>query len=173
MRIARTITLAAALAAAATVTAAAAELNLPARKAGQWQIDMQPEGGPAMSMQVCLDAETDKTMMESGMSISEQMCPTMNVTQDGGTITIDSACTMGEMKTTSHVVMTGDFQSAYEVTINGTVEGGPPGMPATSTITQHARWTGECANGMQPGDMMMPGGMKMNIRDVMGAMGGG
>jgi hypothetical protein len=40
-------------------------------------------------------------------------------------------------------------------------------------MTQHAQWTGDCANGMQPGDMTMPGGMRMNVRDMMGMMGGG
>jgi hypothetical protein len=80
------------------------------------------------------------------------------------------------MKTTSHTVMTGDFQSAYDVTITSKIEGGPAGMPENSNITQHAQWTGDCANGLQPGDMLMPGGMKMNIRDIMemmGTMGGG
>jgi hypothetical protein len=169
----RTITIATAVMCASFATASAAELDLPARKAGQWRIEMQPEGGPAMVTEVCLDAETDKAMMQAGMSMSESMCSTMNVTNDGGTISIDATCAMGPMKTTSHTVMSGDFQSAYDVTITSAIEGGPPGMPANSTMTQHAQWTGDCANGMQPGDMTMPGGMRMNVRDMMGMMGGG
>jgi hypothetical protein len=169
----RTISIAAAAICVSFVAASAAELDLPARKAGQWRIEMQPEGGPAMVTEVCLDAETDKAMMQVGMSMSDSLCSTMNVANDGGTISIDATCTMGPMKTTSHTVMSGDFQSAYDVTITSTIEGGPPGMPANSTMTQHAQWTGDCANGMQPGDMMMPGGMRMNVRDMMGMMGGG
>jgi hypothetical protein len=134
---------------------------------------MTPDSSPAMTMEICLDEATDKAMMQSGMSISDGMCSDIEVTESGGTIMIDSTCTMGSMKTVSQTVMTGDFQSAYDMTITSTIEGGPPGMPANSTIVQHARWMGDCANGLAPGDMMMPGGMKMNVREMMNTMGGG
>lgn len=153
--------------------AAAAEIDFPARKPGQWQIEMHPQTGPAMTIQVCLDAATDKQMMEAGMSISKDMCPTLNVARDGGGIVIDATCAFGAMKTTSHTVMTGDFDSAYDVTITSTIEGGPPDMPANSTMTQHAQWTGDCANGLMPGDMLMPGGMKLNVQQMLKGMGGG
>ncbi len=153
--------------------AAAAELQLPERKAGQWEIVMESDSGPGMTATFCLDAETDKQMMAAGMSMSEGMCSSMNTTQDGSSIVIEATCTMGPMKTTSRTVMTGDFQSAYEATTTSVIEGAPQGMPANSTMTQHATWTGECQNGLLPGDMVMPGGMKMNVRDLMQAMGGG
>ena len=152
--------------------AAAAEIDFPARKTGQWQIELAPDAGPAMTMQVCLDAATDKQMMQAGMSISKNMCSTLNMSQNGSTIVIDATCKLGAMKTTSHTVMTGDFQSAYDVTISSAIEGGPPSMPANSTITQHARWMGDCANGLAPGDMLMPGGTKINVRQMMNMMGG-
>ena len=153
--------------------AAAAEIDFPPRKAGQWQVEMTPESSPAMTMDICLDEATDKEMMQAGMSISDGMCSDVDVSQAGGTITINATCTMGAMKTTSHTVMTGDFQTAYDMTITSTIEGGPPGMPANSTIVQHARWIGDCASGLAPGDMMMPGGTKMNVRDMLNTMGGG
>jgi hypothetical protein len=153
--------------------AAAAEFDFPPRKAGQWQIEMTPESSPAMTMDICLDEATDKQMMQAGMSISDGMCADVDVGQTGGAITIDATCTMGAVKTVSRTVMTGDFQTAYDVTTTSTIEGGPPGMPANSTIVQHARWMGPCTGGLAPGEMMMPGGMKMNVREMLGTMGGG
>ena len=153
--------------------ATATEFDLPPRKPGQWQIEMTPDTGPAMTMDICLDEATDKEMMQAGMSISDGMCSDVDVSQAGGTITINATCTMGAMKTTSHTVMTGDFQSAYSATITSTMEGGPPGMPANTTIEQTATWLGECSGGLGPGDMLMPGGTKMNVRQMLNTMGGG
>ena len=153
--------------------ATATEFDLPPRKPGQWQIAMTPDTGPAMTMDICLDEATDREMMQAGMSISEGMCTDLNMTETGGTIVIDATCTIGAMKTTSHTVMTGDFQSAYSATITSTMEGGPPGMPANTTIEQTATWLGECSGGLGPGDMLMPGGTKMNVRQMLNTMGGG
>ena len=41
-----------------------------------------------------------------------------------------------------------------------------PGMPAERTITIDAKWVGACKADQKPGDIMMPGGMKMNIKDM-------
>jgi hypothetical protein len=46
-------------------------------------------------------------------------------------------------------------------------------MPANSTIEQTATWLGECGGGLAPGDMLMPGGTKMNVRQMLNSMGGG
>jgi hypothetical protein len=34
-------------------------------------------------------------------------------------------------------------------------------------MTQTATWMGPCSAGMQPGDMIMPGGMKINALKAM------
>jgi hypothetical protein len=36
-----------------------------------------------------------------------------------------------------------------------------------SIVTQDARWTGPCPADMVAGDMMMPNGMKMNMKQMM------
>ena len=153
--------------------AIAAEFEFPARKPGQWNIELDTGDGQTMAMQVCLDAATDSQMMAAGMSMSENMCSEMNIDNQGDSIVIDATCTMGTMQTTSHSVMSGDFQSAYTVEITSDITGAPPGMPSHSVITQQATWTGDCADGLAPGDMMMPGGMKVNIQQMMQSMGGG
>jgi hypothetical protein len=155
--------------------ALADDISFPARKAGEWQIKMTPEAAgavPAMTMQLCLDAATDAEMMEVGLSMKKDMCPEMTMTQDGDTIVIDAKCNLGAMKTTSHTVISGDFQSAYSMKIESDMEGAPKGMPSHSVLTQDATWMGECPAGMAPGDMIMPGGRKMNVNTLKSMMGG-
>lgn len=150
----------------------AQEVEIPARKPGQWQITMNmPAPIPAMAMEACVDAESDKKMMLAGLSASKEMCPDQTMRRDGDTIVIDSTCKVGETNTKSHVVISGDFQSAYTVDITTESSGG---MPGAMTMKQEARWVGpECTGGLQPGEMMMPGGAKVNVNQMMNMMGGG
>jgi hypothetical protein len=163
----------AAIVVAGCLPAFAAEIDLPPRKPGQWQVEMDTGSGPAITMTMCLDEATDAAMMQLGLSLSGDLCSNLSTTRDGDTIVIDATCTLGTMKTTSHSVISGDFQSAYTIEIASTIEGAPEGMPAQSSITQRVTWMGACADDLAPGDMMMPGGMKMNVKDLIGAMGGG
>jgi hypothetical protein len=39
---------------------------------------------------------------------------------------------------------------------------------ATAVLAQDAKWTGACPAGMQPGDLVMANGMKLNIKTIMG-----
>jgi hypothetical protein len=149
----------------------AAALDLPARKPGLWEIKMTMEGRniPMPAAQHCIDAETDKLMSSIGGSMQKDMCSKQDVQKVGSTIVVDSVCKIGQGTTTSHSVVSGDFNSAYTVKVTSKREGGPavPGMPAdgTSTMTIDAKWLGACAADQKPGDMIIAG-RKMNIRDM-------
>jgi len=153
------------LAAAIAVPAAADEINLPARKSGEWQIVMQV-AGHTITTQQCVDAATDKEMMQSGFAKAGEDCSSVKQSQDGSTITIDAKCTIGGMQTQTHAVVTGDFQSAYTVDAVSDITGGPPQMPKHSEVKQNVSWVGACPAGMEPGDIEMPGGMKMNLKQL-------
>ena len=154
--------------------AIADDLNIPPRKAGQWEITMSMgQGRPEMKTTMCLDENTDKAMMSAGLSMTKDMCPTQKMSQEGGNIVIDSVCDFGGMKTTSHIVISGDMQSDYTVRITGDIEGGPKGMPNKTDMTQTVHWVGAECVGLKPGEMMMPGGMKFDATKMMQSMGGG
>jgi hypothetical protein len=150
----------------------AAALDLPARKAGLWEIKMAFEGRtiPPQTMQQCIDAATDKQMNSIGGNMAQERCSKQDVQKVGSTIVVDSVCQIGATKTTSHGVISGDFNSAYTVKVSSTREGGPaaPGMPAdgTSNMTMEAKWLGACKADQKPGDMIMANGMKVNIVDM-------
>jgi len=147
-------------------------LDLPTRKAGLWELKMEFQGRnlPAQLMQQCTDANSDKLMTLNFGGAAERNCQKRDVQNSGGTITVDSVCQFGEMTSTSHAVVTGDFNSAYTVQISSTRKGGPPtpGLAANgeSHMTIAAKWLGPCAAGQKPGDVMMGNGMKMNVFDI-------
>jgi hypothetical protein len=177
MRFVSTTALTIIASAAAASLACAQDFDFPQRKSGQWEIKMitQPAGAaPDMSMTACVDAASDAEMMRAGLSMSKEMCPQQDIKREGDGYVIDSTCKMGPMETRSRSVITGDFQSAYTVETTTETAGGPAAMAGTNVFRQEARWvSAECGNGLQPGDMLMPGGMKMNINEMMKMMGGG
>ena len=152
----------------------ASALDLPPRKAGLWEIKMtfETRGGPPQVMQHCIDAATDKLMNASFGGMAKESCPKQDMKTSPGSIVIDSVCKFGNTTTTSHAVFTGDFNSGYTVKVTSQSEGGPPMPGATpgqpSNMTIEAKWTGACKAGQKPGDMIMPGGMKVNILEMPG-----
>src|SRR3972149_5237811 len=125
--------IAAAILGAVFAAAPAFAIDMPARKAGLWELKMEFEGRqmPAQVMRQCTDATTDKMMNLNFGGSNEQACSKQDIKNAGGTITIDSVCKFGEATTTSHAVVTGSFDSAYTVKVSSTRQGGPP-MPGVA-----------------------------------------
>ena len=96
--------------------APAAAIDMPERKAGLWELKMTFEGGnlPPQTVEHCIDAETDKLMSATGGSMVQDMCSKPDVQKTGDTITVDSTCKIGPYATSSHSVITGDFQVACD-----------------------------------------------------------
>jgi carbon monoxide dehydrogenase subunit G len=159
-------------AAAVLAAAPALALDLPARKPGLWEIKTMMEGGmqPTQTAQHCIDGETDKLMNSLGTDMGKQICSKQDVKKVGNTYEIDSVCKFGPMTSTSHGVVSGDFNSAYTMKMTSKSDGGS-GMPGksgegTTNITVEAKWLGACAADQKPGDMIMAGGRKVNVRDI-------
>lgn len=153
--------------------AVADPIELPPRKPGYWQISIAHGSTLAVTAHACIDAATDKAMMEAGTSAMETMCSDREIKRQGEAWIWDSKCTMGDMKTSSHVVISGDFQSAYQVEINSDITGLPfSNKPEKTLTTQKAKWLSEaCPKGVKPGDMQMPGGITINVSDMIDSLG--
>lgn len=152
--------------------AVADDFDWPARKPGQWSLEMKAsKDTPAMTVQLCLDAATDKGMMQTGMGIGKSLCPNQKIAREGDKIVIESKCDLGGMKVDGRTEITGDFQSNYTMTTKADVTDAPEGMDAKTDVEHKATWvSGTCGDGMVPGDMLMPGGIKMNMKQMMGMM---
>jgi hypothetical protein len=146
-----------------SVPATAAEL--PARKPGLWEVKTNTgyPNVPPMSIRECVDAATDQLMQANAAAgVPGRQCSQRNFQKSGDTITMDSACTGAGGPSTGHMVVTGDFQSTYTMTVTTQRQGAPSGH----TITMVATWVGPCEAGQRPGDTIMSNGMKFNMLDA-------
>ncbi|WP_291863236.1 DUF3617 family protein [Bradyrhizobium sp.] len=146
----------------------AGAVELPVRKAGLWEMRTMQAGSatPEMTMQQCTDATTDKEMSTSFSPASQEMCSKQDIQKTATGYVTDSVCSVAGMSITSHSEITGDFNSAYTVKSTSNTKGGPAGMARDSTTVIEAKWLGACKSGQKPGDIVMPGGIKMNIKDM-------
>jgi hypothetical protein len=147
-------------------TLAASAIEMPTRKAGLWEMKMVRTGSPMpdMTMQHCTDETTDKAM-SSFSSTSKDICSKNDIQKTATGYTTDSVCTVSGMSVTSHSETTGDFNSAYTVKVTSHSQGGPSG-PRDTVMTVEAKWVGACKADQKPGDIVMPGGRKMNVKDM-------
>jgi hypothetical protein len=146
---------------------AASAVELPTRKAGLWEMKMVRTGSPLpdMTMQHCTDETTDKAMSSSFSPMSKDACSRNDIQKTATGYTTDSVCTVGGISVTSHSETSGDFNSAYAVKVTSHSQGGPSG-PRDTTMTVEAKWLGACKADQKPGDILMPGGRKMNVKDM-------
>ncbi|MFC4765131.1 DUF3617 domain-containing protein [Dyella koreensis] len=154
-------------------TALAVELpsNLPKRKPGLWEMQMSGMGGQPQIMKLCVDEATDQTMYQMGAQMSGSMCSKYELSVKGNTVLADGVCSMpgpqGNITMTSHSETRFDGNTSYKT--DGHIKYDPAVMGRSeATVTSTGRWVGACAAGQKPGDMVMPNGTVMNIKDMGG-----
>ncbi|WP_299814987.1 DUF3617 family protein [Tardiphaga sp.] len=155
--------------AALCASAAAADaVELPTRKAGLWELTMLRAGSatPEVTMQHCTDEATDKQMTANFSPMAKQNCAKNDNQKTTTGYVTDSVCSFGGSTLTSHSEIIGDFNSGYTMTVTSSSDKPPPGMPPNSTVMLQAKWLGACGADQRPGDIVMPGGFRMNIKDM-------
>jgi hypothetical protein len=143
-------------------------VEMPTRKAGLWEMKVVRTGSPMpeMTMQHCTDASTDKEMSQTFSPMTKDMCSKQDIQKTATGYVTDSVCAVGGMSITSHADITGDFNAAYTIKSTSHSEGGPASAPRDSTMTLDAKWLGACKPDQKAGDIVMPGGVKMNVKDM-------
>ena len=160
------------VAACALIATPALALDMPARKAGLWELKMSFEQPklPEHVIQQCTDAASDKLMNSNFGGSAQQKCQKQDVHKTGGTMVVDSVCSVGGATSTTHAVISGSFNSAYTVQVTTKRDGGPPtpgiGPHGEMHMAVAAKWLGPCGKGQRPGDIMMGNGMKINVLDL-------
>ena len=155
------------LMALAGAPASAASVEMPIRKAGLWDIHMTHEGGrlPDMTIQQCTSEAVDREFTSEFAPAAKQTCSKTDIQKTTTGYVSDSVCAAGGATVTSHAETFGDFNSAYTVRVTSHSEGSRLGTH-DSKMTLTAKWAGACKEGQKPGDVVMPGGLKMNLRDT-------
>jgi len=146
----------------------AGAVELPLRKPGLWELKMVRAGSPqpAMTMQHCTDETTDKAMSTSFAPMSKEICSKHDIQQTATGYVTDSVCSLAGVSMTSHSEIAGDFNSAYTIKTTSHSEGGPAALSRDTTMTIEAKWLGPCKPDQKPGDVVMPGGFKVNVKDA-------
>jgi Protein of unknown function (DUF3617) len=170
----RTLISAVAATLAAALALPALAQDLPKRKSGLWEINIdssnaRSKGGKERVMTQCVDQSRDDAFRQMGQQMErENKCTRTNIQRTPNRLSFESACDFGSMKTTSQTVITGDFNTAYKMEIHSRYDPPMMGLAEGATIID-ARWTGACKAGQRPGDVTMAGGVTMNVYDMMDA----
>jgi hypothetical protein len=142
--------------------------ELPIRKAGLWEMKVVRTGSstPDMTMQQCTGEASDREISTALGPMAKDICSKKDIQKTATGYVSDSACGLAGVSIASHSEIVGDFNSAYTVTTTAHSEGGPAAVKGDHVTTIEAKWLGACKPGQKPGDIVMPGGLKMNIHDM-------
>lgn len=150
--------------------ASALAIDFPTMKPGLWESSVARAGMPqtAGATKMCMDTAVQKEMMEMGMGTMKSMCSKNDIRRDGNRVYGTAECKFGDstMKSSSVTTFTGD--TAYHTEVKSTYDPPMQGMPSGTTVID-AKWAGTCPAGMQAGDVVLPGGRKVNMRAMTGA----
>ena len=156
---------------ACAVAPAQAALEYPTLKAGQWEMTTTAGGtgaAPAAPRKatICLDANTQKALMDQGAGVQKELCSKMEMRRDGTRYITDAECRFGTSVVKSHGVMTMIGDTAYRTETQASFD--PPlanNMRESKTVIE-GKYVGACRDGMQPGDMVTDTGQKININQM-------
>ena len=107
------------IAACLLIAAPALALDLPTRKAGLWEVKMEFQGHsnlPVQTMQQCTDAASDKLMTYNFGGFGPERLLEAGHKQYRRHDRHRLGLQFGGASSTSHAVVSGDFNSAYTVT---------------------------------------------------------
>jgi len=117
---------------------------------------------PSTISKFCIDAATESALAGVGLSASKEMCSQYDVQVSGNIVTIDTTCKLGQSTQTAHAVTTYSGDSSYRTDIRSHYA--PPLFKDTDNeMTLEGEWLGACPADMKPGEMIGPGGLKMDL----------
>ena len=162
-----TVALAASLLA---VPAPAAAQEFPKLKAGLWTSITTTQGrakGEPQPSTLCLDDSVQQDMYRMSVGMMAGLCSKRDLKVTGNKVTSEAVCDLGmtKMRSTSVMTLTGD--TAYHTEVRASFDPPLKGTPKDSLTIIDGRHVGSCKEGQQPGDMTLPNGQQMNIRNWM------
>ena len=160
--------------AALGVAAAASAQEFPKLKAGLWSQTTTTVGRSKDKPQVstvCLDESTQQYVYRMSLGMMAGLCSRHDLKTTANKVTIDAVCDLGvtKVQTTSVTTLTGD--TAYRTEARAVFDPPLKGTPRDSVTIVDGKHVGPCKEGQQPGDMTLPNGQQMNIRQWMNLKG--
>jgi hypothetical protein len=143
--------------------------ELPLRKAGRWEMKTVMDEGFGPREQVitmCIDTEMERTTATASKADHAEKCSKYEVKRAGDTTTVDAHCVFDGRTVESVTRMSGDFQSAFNVTIDSTTSGTERGQSISvkRSITQAGKYLGESCGDLEAGEAMGSDGHKILVQ---------
>jgi hypothetical protein len=157
------------LVATASVALMAQADKMPKRKPGLWDMTVSTgmAGVPPQASKMCIDAALDAALYNYSIGATKQACSKNQIKSDGKSVTSDAVCSVGGSQMTSHSTTNFTGDTAFHTEIKAHYE--PPMLGlADIAMTQDGKWAGPCPADMKPGEVVGPGGQKMNMKQMMG-----
>lgn len=135
------------------------------RKPGLWEVSVLNSGQPnELRLKQCSDSSTDAQMMQMS---NAQMgdCRSLKMLKTTTGYEFASECTFRTSTIKTRGTLKGDFNSQYTGDVLTSME--PPLFgQAQSSSKISARWAGPCPSGLNPGDIQMPDGSKVDMKQA-------
>jgi hypothetical protein len=162
------------LALALGLTAAAQAQDFPKLKPGLWSQMTTTVGrakAPPQASTLCLDDSTQQYVYRMSMGMMAGLCSKHDLKVAGNKVTFDAVCDLGvtRIETKSVTTLTGD--TAYRTEAHAVFDPPLKGTPRDSVTIVDGKHVGACKEGQHPGDMTLPNGQTMNIRQWMAPKG--
>ena len=140
------------------------------QKPGLWQLSSSMAQMPhGMVTKICVDASMTDHLIDTGQHVQGVTCSKRDVRMRPGGATVDSVCTTAGRTLTTHADINMPTPASFHETVQTSFSPAIAGHSSQSS-TVDGQWQGQCPAGMRAGDMIMPGGMKINMYDVTKAM---
>lgn len=149
--------------------------QFPKLKPGLWEMtttNTRSKDRPPLKSSLCTDASLQQEMIRMSAGMMQGMCSKFDTKYVGNTFTGEAICNLGSSTMRSRSVMTLTGDTAYRTEAHATFDPPMGGISQSDTVIE-GRNIGACKPGQQPGDMTMPNGQTMNIRNMMGGIMGG
>jgi hypothetical protein len=127
-------------------------------------------GAAARLTTMCLDDSVQQDVYKMSTGMMSGMCSKHDIKVAGNKVTTIANCDLGVTKMQSQSVMTLAGNAAYHTEAHATFDPPMNGMKESTTVID-GKHAGACKPGQQPGDMTLPGGQTVNIRQLMGRKG--
>jgi hypothetical protein len=148
--------------------------DFPKLKAGLWEVSVTSArssgAAPPRLTTMCLDDSVQQEMYRMSTGMMSGMCSKHDIKVAGARVTTLADCDLGVTRMRSQSVMTLTGNTAYHTEAHASFDPPMSGMKE-STTTIDGRHVGACKAGQQPGDMTLPGGQTINVRNLMGPKG--
>jgi len=141
--------------------------EFPKLKPGLWEVNMTTGKREAPRLTtMCLDDSVQREMYTMSTGMMAGMCSKHEIKVAGNKVTTIANCDLGITKMQSQAMMTLSGNTSYHTEARATFDPPLNGAKESTSIID-GKHVGACKPGQQPGDMTLPGGQTINVRQLM------